>query len=355
MSFSLKTRIGALLIDGPRYIYYLTRSRFGSKDAWLLVKNRHQQLEISNDPLGIKCHWSWTSDLYLPSVFPSIGQRLFAKALSTFSFELQTSQINTETTPDVSFIIGHRGSARTQLLLKTIESIAAQQQCIVECIVVEQDSQPVMRKQLPAWVKYVFTPTDDPKMPYSRSWAFNVGAEHANSSCLIFHDNDLLVPRDYAYQTLKLVEKGFDFVNLKRFIFYLSESATQEILNNGRIEPSLKVDSIMQNAEGGGSIGACKKAYFKIGGFDQRFVGWGGEDNEFWERAQTQSVWPYANLALIHLWHGPQKEKLDIECSATQVLYNKLSTQEPLDRIKWLIQNQLREPKDGPSNKMWKN
>jgi hypothetical protein len=349
MNFSLKKRIGALLIDGPRYIYYLARAHFGAGHEWLFVKNRNQQLELSNDPFGIKCRWLWTSDLYLPKVFPAVGQLLFSKALNTFSFKLQSNRPNSDIAPDVSFIIGHRGSARTQLLLKTIESIAAQQHCNIECIIVEQDSEQIVRPHLPAWVKYVFTPTDDPSMSYSRSWAFNVGAEHANSDCLIFHDNDLLVPTDYAFLTLQLMKKGFEFINLKRFIFYLSESATQDMLNTMRISSNLKIESIMQNAEGGGSIGASKKAYFTIGGFDQRFLGWGGEDNEFWERAQTQSVWPYGSLALIHLWHGPQKEKLDKENATTIILYNTLSKHNPLERIKWLQENQLRGSKNNIS------
>jgi hypothetical protein len=48
-----------------------------------------------------------------------------------------------------------------------------------------------------------------------------------------------------------------------------------------------------------------------IGGYDESFVGWGGEDNEFWERAQTRRVWPYAYLPIVHLWHPAQPRKQD--------------------------------------------
>jgi hypothetical protein len=136
------------------------------------------------------------------------------------------------------------------------------------------------------------------------------------------------------------MNQGFDFVNLKRFIYYLSESATKRVLSKGRLDESLTIESIMQNAKGGGSIGASRKSYFNIGGFDERFVGWGGEDNEFWERAQTTKVWQFGFLPLIHLWHGPQTEKLDIENSEPYRLYKKLSQQPVTERIKWLTQNQ---------------
>jgi GT2 family glycosyltransferase len=67
----------------------------------------------------------------------------------------------------------------------------------------------------------------------------------------------------------------------------------------------------MQNAEAGGSLAVDRETFFAIGGFDEAFVGWGGEDNEFWERAQSRKVWPYGYLPLIHLWHEAQPEKPD--------------------------------------------
>jgi len=333
MKYTLKQRIGALLLDAPRYLYYLNRESIGGGHAWLQIRNRDQKLETSDKPFGVKCKWKWTSDLYLPKIFPYFSTKLFSKALGSYPFELSSKRESDNTQVDVSFIIGHRGSTRMDLLLKTIDSIAAQRNCAVECIVVEQDQTPLVRDQLPRWVEYVFTPLSDPSMAYSRSWAFNVGADHAKSQCLIFHDNDLLVPSCYASDTLTLFKRGFDFINLKRFIFYLSKTESTNFIKTSTLKKTMKIDSIMQNAEGGGSIGASKKAYERIGGFDERFVGWGSEDNEFWERALTQNVWQYGYLPLIHLWHEAQTEKLDIESSNTKALYNELSKQSAKDRI----------------------
>ncbi|MGH9823578.1 MAG: galactosyltransferase-related protein, partial [Blastocatellia bacterium] len=66
-------------------------------------------------------------------------------------------------------------------------------------------------------------------------------------------------------------------------------------------------------AQGGGSIAIDKEVYFAIGGFDESFVGWGGEDMEFWDRAATRSVWPYGYMPLVHLWHEPQPGKRAIK------------------------------------------
>lgn len=343
MKFTLRQRIGGLIFDAPLYLYYLNRKSVNGGPAWLQIRNREQELETSEAPFGVKCKWKWTSDLYFPKIFPSFAGKLFSKALSSHRFKL-TADKKAEDSPDVSFIIGHRGSARIDLLLKTIDSIAAQTDCTIECIVVEQDKTPIVRDRLPAWVTYVFTPVSQSTMAYSRSWAFNVGAHHANSQCLIFHDNDLLVPSCYANETLALFRRGFDFINLKRFIFYLSKEATDKVISNGKLEKTLRINTIMQNAEGGGSIGASKQAYYRIGGFDERFVGWGAEDNEFWERALTQNVWEYGYLPLIHLWHGAQAKKLDIEGSNTKALYNELSKQSPENRIAALKQRATKPP-----------
>ncbi|MGH8106448.1 MAG: galactosyltransferase-related protein, partial [Arenimonas sp.] len=91
-------------------------------------------------------------------------------------------------------------------------------------------------------------------------------------------------------------------------------------------------ESIMQNSEGGGSIAITRKAYEEIGGFDESFIGWGGEDNEFWERAKTRRLWPYAFLPIVHLWHAaqPGKAKLD---NQTLSLYQKRSEVSPEIRI----------------------
>jgi hypothetical protein len=210
--------------------------------------------------------------------------------------------------PEVSFIIGHRGPERLPHLLLTLSSIAAQQDVPFECIVVEQDLSSRIQKYLPGWVRYVHTPFTDPDMAYCRSWAFNVASGLARSKLLIFHDNDMLVPSSYAVEVLRIFQKGYEVINLKRFVFYLarSESDIRSRLENGE---TLVVDHVVENLEAGGSVALAREAYDAIGGFDEDFIGWGGEDNEFWDRCLTRNVWNYAFLPIVHLWHEGQPGK----------------------------------------------
>jgi hypothetical protein len=307
-------------------------------DAYLSICNRYETLESGPAGVGQRCLWQWTSKLHAPTVVPDLGLRLMRRALADHPVHRAPSlQRGGGGKPDVTFLIGHRGSARLAQLLATIESIAAQRDVAIECIVIEQDSEAAAASHLPRWVHHVHTPPHSIEMPYCRSWAFNVGARHATGRLLVLHDNDMLVPDDYASSLLKHFDKGHEVINLKRFVFYLSELHTAEYLSGEAALMRWAPESIVQNLEAGGSVAIGREAFTRIGGMDESFVGWGGEDNEFWERAQTLRVWPYAYLPIVHLWHATQPGKQARDNPALQ-LYRKLSAIPAGERIARLRQ-----------------
>jgi hypothetical protein len=303
---STRTLLGVLGRDLPRYAAALW---LPGGDPFALC-NRNEQLEPAPaGRQGFRCRWQWTSDLHAPKVLPPLGRHLLARALRRYpilSAQMPRGAVHGST---ISFVIGHRGAARVPHLLATIATIAAQREANVECIVVEQDVQPHVASLLPAWVRYVHAVPPSADMPYCRSWGFNVGCRQAAGDIFVLHDNDILVPADYAIRSPDQVAQGWDVVNLKRFIFFLSEEHTREHLAGRAPLESRAPSSIMENAEGGGSIAITRRAFDAIGGMDESFVGWGGEDNEFWERALTQRVWHYGSLPFVHLWHPAQTGK----------------------------------------------
>ncbi len=297
--------LGVVVKDLPRYLPAL-RQR---SPRYLAICNRGEQLIAAPDGSGYRCDWQWTSDLRAPLQLPVLGRRLMQRALADHPIRLNPQPDTMPVAPEVTFIIGHRGDSRLPYLLKTLESIAGQQGVAFECIVVEQDSVPRLSGRLPSWVRHLHTPPPVANMPYCRSWAFNIGAREASGALLILHDNDLLVSTDYAARSLERMRAGFDVVNLKRFGFYLGEAHTQAVFERAVSLTDQPPESVVQNMLGGGSIAIGRSAYLRIGGMDEGFVGWGGEDNEFWERAQTLDLWPYGCLPLIHLWHPSQPGK----------------------------------------------
>jgi GT2 family glycosyltransferase len=301
----LRQQLGALVFDVPRLLAALAGD-------WKRMRNRRER--VTRDPRtgGVQCHWVFSSDLHVAEVWPRTGGWLMRKAFAEWPIRYAEVPLAAGE-PRVTFIIGHRGEARLPLLQKTLASIAGQS-IPIECIVVEQSDRPVV--QPPPWVRYLHTPVPA-GAPYNRAATFNAGARLARAKLLVLHDNDMPVPERYAEELTARHGEGWELIDLKRFIFYVD--------GNGRIE------HVTQNLLGG-SIAADAEAYRAIGGFDESFRGWGGEDNEFWDRARTRRVWNFGYLPILHLWHAPQPEKARVQQSGTP-RYDELRHIDPHERI----------------------
>lgn len=332
----MRQKLGAIWFDLPRYEWWLHRN-------WIFVRNRSEILEPGPDGCGIRCCWDWTSDLHVAKVFPSTGGRLFQRALRDWPICFADMPPKAATDAQVSFVIGHRGAARLPHLLATLRTIAAQQKVACECIVVEQSDQPEIKGALPAWVRYVHTRPPQRDMPYCRSWTLNAGARVARGALLVLHDNDMLVPEEYAAELWQRFGDGYEVINLKRFVFYLEEAETRKFLESGNLSPRARSEAVVQNLEAGGSLAVGRDAYLALGGFDESFIGWGGEDNEFWERAQTRRVWPYAYLPIVHLWHPAQPGKAHGD-NPTLNLYRERSRAPVEERIRELRNRDFGNP-----------
>ena len=337
--------LGVLLKDIPLYLPALVRGG----NAHLAICNRTERLEPAVDASGFRCDWQWTSDLHAPKVIPALGRRLMQRALAAHPIaHANAPGPQGETPPQIAFLIGHRGVERLPHLMATLGSIAAQEGVRVECIVAEQDAQAQLRGRLPGWVTLLHTPPPAANMPYCRSWAFNIAAQHARAPVLVLHDNDMLVSADYAAQILHRVRQGYDVVNLKRFIFYLSQTHTDGVLDGRAGLLDAAPDVIVQNLEAGGSVGVTRAGFDAIGGMDESFVGWGGEDNEFWERAQTLRAWTWGCLPLVHLWHAAQAGKRDAQYETARH-YRALAQIDPTERAQ-LLKSVSRGSPSGPAN-----
>ena len=302
---SRKERLGVWLKDRLRYERLLARPA----PAHLAIANRHERLEAAPDGRGQACLWRYTSRLHAPAVQPRLGQRLLHRCLEEAPIRRRSAPTWDEGPPELSVLIGHRGTERLPLLLATLESIAAQEGVRLECLVIEQDSEPRIAASLPGWVRHVHGPLADPGAPYNRSHTFNLGARQARAPVLLLHDNDMLVPAGYARRLLDRIARGYAVVNPKRFIFYLDEEHSARVLAGSEDYGARPAESIVQNLEAGGSMAITADAYAAIGGMDEGFVGWGGEDNEFWDRCLTRPTWIWGYEPIVHLWHRGQPLK----------------------------------------------
>lgn len=328
--YSVRQKAGALLFDAPRLLWTLRGT-----GCWMRYGNRGDRLRFDPEGRGVACEWEFTRSLHLCDVFPAFGGKLLVAALRDCPIRLLEAPppSASDAAPEVSFIIGHRGWERLPQLLLVLKSIAAQQGIRTECLVVEQDVSPQIRDHLPEWVRYVRDPIGDPETPYSRSRAFNAGAAAARGRVLILHDNDLLVPERYAECAWKFIGEGHEIVNLKRFIFYLSEG-----IPAGQSPLAGKIEFVLENATGGGSLAVTRETFEALGRMDESFEGWGGEDVEFWQRARTRRVWNYGFLPLVHLGHPAQPGKTPEKRTPGMERLKQLSEIPPERRIETLRQ-----------------
>jgi hypothetical protein len=276
----LRQFLGALVYDGLRF-------ERAVRGRWPSMHNRRETITV-DDRGGVRCEWQWGSDVREWPI-------RFAEAPAPLG------------SPEVSFVIGHRGRSRLPQLLTTLRTVAAQAGVAVECVVVEQCHQREIEGELPPWVRYLHQGVSA-GAAYGRAAAFNAGAAAASAQILVLHDNDMLVPERYALEVVAGVQRGWEALDLKRFIFYLDERDSAGLMAGSGLTLREHPGVITQNVHGG-SIAITRAAYEAVGGFDEEFVGWGGEDNELWERIETRRATRFGYLPMIHLWHPPQAEK----------------------------------------------
>jgi cellulose synthase/poly-beta-1,6-N-acetylglucosamine synthase-like glycosyltransferase len=299
----LARTIRTAAVDVPKALYQMR-----SNQGWVRIQNRIDRIQFSDEPLGAKCNWKYSSDLDVCKRFPFMGRWILKNTLGSWTFNFSKA-VEFDETPVISFIIPHRGKSREGLLHTTIRSIAAQ--CHqVECIVVEQDEKRNLG-ELPGNARHVLATHPEENHSWRKSLAFNVGAAHAKGKILVFHDGDIPVPAEYAYHILSRIgNEGYEVAFLQRFLFYLSKATSSQLLEhpgNNAIEQATP-ERVTQNWVGG-TVAISRTAFQKIGGWDEDFVGWSGEDLEFHDRCQELNGWNFGYIPFVHLWHPPQEGK----------------------------------------------
>jgi len=324
----MREQLGVWLKDRWRY----ERALRSQSLEYLSLANRTERLERSPDGTGFNCRWLYTSRLHAPMIQPQLGQRLLRRCLEDAPIRVAPTRPASKFPPEISVLIGHRGRERLPLLLATLASLAAQQDVHLECLVIEQSSVSEIASDLPDWVRHVLAPLAEPSAPYNRSQTFNVGARKALGTTLLLHDNDMLVPAGYCRRILERRRRGYEVINPKRYIFYLTEGHSQSVQKGIVGYDAFPPDYIVQNLEAGGSMAISTMGYEAIGGMDEGFVGWGGEDNEFWDRCLTLPTWIWGYEPIVHLWHRSQPLKGELD-NPNLARCREIMKRSPRDRI----------------------
>ena len=163
---------------------------------------------------------------------------------------------------------------------------------------------------------------------FSRSQAINDAAQRATRDIYVIADADIVYNPDLINEAIKSLDMHAWVVPYSE-IQYIREKSTSELLNTKPVWPielQLEMDSLSATAGWdikGGLIFIPRKFFEAVKGFDDRFMGWGGEDDAFALSVNTL-YGPFERLtgSIYHLWHPPVKAAGNPNYAANFYLYS---------------------------------
>lgn len=173
-----------------------------------------------------------------------------------------------------------------------------------EVIFIEQNchpnNNPIKRHylhNLPENCKWIVLPYQE--KGFNKAWCMNVAARKASCNELLFLDADTLFDKNY-------FERIANFHEQNNYKFFLGWKFI--IGMPGKDAPTARIiETTILTA--GGSFFIDRHFYWDIGGMCENYYGYGGEDNDFWLRAnytlgdREKNNIPNMDYALLHWYH----------------------------------------------------
>lgn len=276
--------------------------------AWQDLHNRSERLHPDPRTPGRVCAWTDSSKLTVVRTFPDVGVRLLKHVLTEWPVRFAPDDAPIATgDPDVSILIPIAGTARMAQFRLALAAARAQVDVAVETVVVEQWPEATLRGNLPAGVRYLHQPVPV-DAEFNKSRALNAAARIASGRYLLILDADLLLPERFASECALALE-NVDSVRPARWIFYLDRSSSDLLSIAWDATSLVDVDSVVANTPM--PIALRRSTYWEVGGHDEAYEGWGGEDTEFLDRLRTCTVGEGGWMPILHVWHPPAAKKAD--------------------------------------------
>ncbi len=274
--------------------------------SWLDLRNRDESLQIDDASSGRICRWADSSALSVARIFPSVGTRLLRHVLAEWPVRFHSSQKRrTSAKPLISILIPIGGAGRISQFELALAAARAQEGIEFEVIVVEQGADPQLRDRLPGDVRYLHQ-SACPGEAFNKSRALNGAASQACSELLVILDADYLLPVSFAQQAFD-VTRSVEGARPARMLFYLDEASSRELHPPAIGRSQLCVERVVANNPT--PLVVRRSTYWEIGGHDESYFGWGGEDTEFLDRLRTRRLSEGGWLPVLHVWHAPAPKK----------------------------------------------
>jgi MFS family permease len=178
-----------------------------------------------------------------------------------------------------------------------------------QVVVVETDTEPRWRDVITPYADhYLFAEKDG---LFNKAWTVNVGVVNAPGSaevvCVL--DADVLVDRDFIARNAARFNRPGTMGHLSyRDMWCLDETSTAWAIDQRLRHRTAGIDTdglraFVLRRPPGCCVWVRTTAFHRIGGMDERFEGWGGEDNDFAYRMDTNSAFDSYGDLLLHMNH----------------------------------------------------
>jgi hypothetical protein len=248
----------------------------------------HQLDRVVDDLLAVK-RWRWFSHELLTA---ALREHLLVCRVGEFALE----------EPLLTFVIPYMefNESRRRGLELCVQSIAGEFVGKARILIVEQGLATTvewLKHQFPnGFVEIVLLKRDTGV--FERAATLNAGVRQSQTHWVVLHDGDILVPQGWCDFVKQFIQMDYAVVWPALMTLYLDATETARLPKDSPAQAMSccrELESI--------SILIRKESYLQIGGMDEGFVGWGGEDNEFYERAVSLRVYPQRPLFAVHSWH----------------------------------------------------
>jgi hypothetical protein len=140
---------------------------------------------------------------------------------------------------------------------------------------------------------------------FCRALALNEGFKKTTSNYIFFTDNDCIIDESFFInieEKLKILDEKI-IIPYSHSVIDLNEAQTNTIMSTNTKFLELS-DLKLRGAVSVGGLFFIKAEFYRnMGGFDPRFIGWGGEDDAFFIKARHFYVIERLNYNVYHLFH----------------------------------------------------
>jgi predicted glycosyltransferase involved in capsule biosynthesis len=157
---------------------------------------------------------------------------------------------------------------------------------------------------------------------FQKSLSFNEASKFCDSEIIAFYDVDVLIDPKFLEKSQNLICSGVydhvypfngSFINIskERFNEFLDTYDFQFLITQ---KNSNGFELSSPSSPGGCNL-ISKQAFNKIGGYDERFIGWGFEDTDFYERSSRNNKVTYLDNEDAICWHLDHSSAIRVENS----------------------------------------